>query len=97
MDASTATDTPLTQQEVEELYPLLPYGDSINGVSIEGDSRKVSGLLMLAGSVRGLLALMRQREQAHKARETELLALLEKEAGLIPTPSQSGTVTTSQA
>ncbi len=97
MDASTATDTPLTQQEVEELYPLLPYGDSINGVSIEGDSRKVSGLLMLAGSVRGLLALMRQKDEAHKAREAELLNLLEKEAGLILAPSQSGTDTSSQA
>lgn len=97
MDASTATDTPLTQQEVQELYPLLHYGDSMSGISIEGDSRKVSGLLMLAGSVRGLLALMRQQVQAHKDREAELLALLEKEAGLISAPSQSGTATAPQA
>lgn len=97
MEASNTDDIPLTLDEVAELYPLLPYGDSINGVTIEGDARKVSGLLMLAGSVRGLLALMRQQEQAHKTREAELLALLKQEAGLIPAPSQPGTAHTSQA
>lgn len=97
MEAATTEDIPLTQEEVNQLSPLLPFGDSINGVTIEGDSRKVSGLLILAGSVRGLLALMRQQEMAHKAREAELLALLKKESGLIPAPSQPGTAHTSQA
>lgn len=91
MDTSTAADTPFTSDEIEELTALLPYGDSMEGLSIEGNARKVSAVLMLAGSVRGLLALMKQKDLAHRQREAELLALLKSEARLILDPSQSGT------
>ena len=90
MALSTATDSPLTDEEVENLYRLLPCADSMSGVQIGGNAVKASGILTLAGSVRGLLALMRQKESDFQAREAELLALLKNEAGLIP-KFQSGT------